>query len=170
MALTIKHRILSEVVSLGYIPPGVESFRLNQPKVTILLILETTYVSCYSTDTDYYKGKENGMIINATIDGAEWKKEMDRVNKILSISEYPEFLTSGSYSESALNNNKVIYSDNNVINIKNLNSYFDKTLTASNIDEINKKVGSIENQLKQIIGYERTLSNMDKYRDKVTNI
>jgi hypothetical protein len=124
-------------------------------------------VSGFSTDTDYYKGKESNMIINGTIDPIEFRKEMDRVYKVLTISEYPEFLSSGSHSEVNVSN-KVTYTDDNIINIKNLDTYFQKALIPSNLDVFNKKASLIETQLKQINNYEKVLLSMDGFKDKVT--
>jgi hypothetical protein len=94
---------------------------------------------------------------------------MDRVSKVLSISEYPEFLLSGSHSENSMHN-KVVYSDNNAMNLKNLDNYYQKVLTSGNVDIITKKAVFIEQQLKQIQNYEKVLSNLDKYKDKVSFI
>jgi hypothetical protein len=109
------------------------------------------------------------MIINSTIDPVEFKKEMDRVYKVLSISEYPEFLCSGSHSEVNIPNNKLVYNDDNISNLKNLDIYFQKALAPWNLDALNKRAKVIEFQLKQINSYEKALLTMDNFKDKVIN-
>jgi hypothetical protein len=102
------------------------------------------------------------MIMETNIDPAEWRREVDRVEKLLSIPEYPELLSSQSDSEYLF-----IPEETNFKKMNIFNNFLDKQLKSNNLILFENLKNSIEEDLKNINLFETRLSTHDKFKDKV---
>lgn len=107
--------------------------------------------------------------MEANIDPVEWRREIDRVEKLLEIAEYPEFLISGSQSESSCVNN-LMNDDSVVAKLMGLGSYYEKIIHNPNLEKIRNKHVEIENELIQIGKFERHISSSVNVKSKVIEI
>lgn len=89
---------------------------------------------------------------------AEWKKEIDRVQNLLDISETPELLMSQS-------NGKIVLSDDNTTNIRNMLNYMNKNNNQS--DRLVALSNNIEKELRVINTGEKMISGINKISDMV---
>lgn len=111
--------------------------------------------------------------MESTIDPQEWKREIDRVEKLLEIPEYPEFME-GSQSESSHEKNTYIMNNfNNEDVVKKLSifsSYFDKSLSNGQIilDSLQLTNENIGSDLKKIQNFENNLASMSYLKDNVS--
>jgi hypothetical protein len=118
------------------------------------------------------------MIMESHIDPIEWKNEIDRVEKLLEISEYPEFLESHSHSSIAGNNNRsginnncdniFAIAENPILKFNSLSVFFDKTANdAKFINQIKVSNEVIEDELRKISNFEKTVSSSNLIKNKV---
>ena len=81
---------------------------------------------------------------------------------ILDISETPELLMSQSEDN---NNDKIIVTDDNLLNIKSIDKYMNRVLSKS--DKLTAYNNQIDNQLRAINRLEKIIGSFDKIKDKV---
>ena len=110
------------------------------------------------------------MIMETTIDPVEWRREVDRVQNLLEIPEYPELLLSGSDSSYVYPAN--LLSDEFDISEK-LNffaGYFDKILNNKNLQLVKSLEESINYELNRINSFENFFSTSNLIKDKIEKI
>lgn len=114
--------------------------------------------------------------METNIDPSEWRREVDRVEKLLTIPEYPEFLISNSnYSEFSSANinglfqylNQKIGEDLNT-KIKFFSNYLQGCISNNLSFEILKSCSEkIQNELSLIKKFENLISSQDNLKDKI---
>ena len=110
------------------------------------------------------------MIMETTIDPVEWRREVDRVQNLLEIPEYPELLLSGSDSSYVYPAN--LLSDEFDISQK-LNffaGYFDKILNNKNLQLVKSLEESINYELNRINSFENFFSTSNLIKGKIEKI
>lgn len=104
--------------------------------------------------------------METNIDVTEWRREVDRVQKLLEIPEYPEFLISGSnYSDIS---GSVLVNANNDLNFRlsQFSGYLNKNVCKNiNFEMLNNLSGYIENELNSIKKFENFISAQDNLKD-----
>ncbi len=102
------------------------------------------------------------MIMDSNIDPAEWRSEVDRVEKLLEIPEYPELLSSQSDSDYLFT-----LEETNFRKINIFNAFLERQLKNENFRLIENTYSMIEYQLNKINGYESRLRSMKQFKEKV---
>ncbi len=100
--------------------------------------------------------------METNIDPAEWRREVDRVEKLLSIPEYPELLSSQSDSDCLF-----ILEETNFRKMNIFNNFLDKQLKTEKVQLVENFNNLIENDLKKINFFETKLSCLDQFKQKV---
>ena len=134
-------------------------------KVFYLIDLsDTNPNSAFSTETENFKVNPFHLIMEANIEPLEWRKEFERVEKLLEIPEYPEFLISGS-------DNSNICGDVDLVNkVSKYSFYFEKNVKNKYLFILQNIYEAIDIELKQINLFEKVISESDKVKNKVINI
>ena len=104
--------------------------------------------------------------METNIDVTEWRREVDRVQKLLEIPEYPEFLISGSnYSDIS---GSVLVNTNNDLNFRlnQFSGYLNKNVCKNiNFEMLNNLSSYIENELNLIKKFENFVSVQENLKD-----
>lgn len=136
-------------------------------------MIDTNATSAFNTETENFKINTFHIIMEANMDPVEWRREVDRVEKLLEIPEYPDFME-GSHSESSavyhpqpINNFNLASGDDVIRKLSSLTNYFDKMLNNSkSIDNFKCLNDNIEQELRKINTFEKNIS-MNYMKDKV---
>jgi hypothetical protein len=110
------------------------------------------------------------MIMETTIDPVEWRREVDRVQNLLEIPEYPELLLSGSDSSYV---NPANFLNEEIDISKKLNffsGYFDKILKNKNLQIVKSLEEGIDYELNKINSFENFFSSSNLIKDKIDKI
>jgi hypothetical protein len=110
------------------------------------------------------------MIMETTIDPVEWRREVDRVQNLLEIPEYPELLLSGSDSSYT---NPANFNNDEIDITRKLNffsSYFDKIIKNKNMQNVKSFGESIDADLIKINSFEKIFSSSKLIKDKIEKI
>jgi hypothetical protein len=108
--------------------------------------------------------------METTIDPVEWRREVDRVQNLLEIPEYPELLLSGSDSSYA---NPANFNNDEIDITRKLNffsSYFDKIIKNKNMQNVKSFGESIDADLIKINSFEKIFSSSKLIKDKIEKI
>lgn len=142
---------------------------------------DTNANSAFSTETENFKVNPYQVIMESNFDPAEWKQEVDRVEKLLEIPEYPEFLMSASESSliGSANINSINNFNNQVVNNDDINivkkfnifsNYFERVAKNANLNTLKSTYEGIDEELKKINSFERVVSSMGLMKDKIDKI
>lgn len=150
-------------------------FKLSHNFINNFKFTETSTKTASSTVTENFKFNANHIILESDIDLKEWRREIDRVQKLLEISEHPEFLiTSSNYSDfSSTNFNKFLNNNNeDVISKIGIFTTFLNRSTSNNINfELLKNCShKIENELNSIKNFEKIISLKDRLKNQLKNV
>ena len=137
--------------------------------------LETSTKTASSTETENFKFNPNNIILESNIDPKEWRREVDRVQKLLDIPEHPEFLITNSNCSdlsSANFNNFFQFLNNNNEDINTKIGVFSAFLERSTCNNKNFELlkncsGQIENELNSIRKFEKLISQKDNLKNKL---
>lgn len=108
--------------------------------------------------------------MESNIDPTEWRRETDRVEKLLGIAEYPEFLMSQSQSEcSEVVVNHPVYQEGGdiITNLTQFEQYLSKMIQNKPAQSLSSISHVIENDLHTIKRFEVSISQSDQLRQKV---
>jgi hypothetical protein len=129
--------------------------------------LETNANSELSSETDDYKLQHNNLVLQSTIDPSDWRHEVDRVQNLLEIQEYPEFLMSASESSNINSMYLQINEKDTIRKIKNISSFFESIKNKYHIQNFLDVQKVIDDQLKKVSIFEKSLSSSYKIKKKV---
>ncbi len=107
--------------------------------------------------------------METNIDPQEWRREVDRVEKLLGIPEYPELLASGSDSSINVNTNDV--NDLDLLSkFQFYTNYFQKATKNKNIQIISNVEEMIDSELKKINYFENKLCSSGVVKESIDKI
>lgn len=110
--------------------------------------------------------------MESNIDPIEWRREIDRVEKLLEIEEYPEFFISGSQSENSVPaiNNNLINERSTVERLKNQGQFLEKFTNKKYIGLLVKTWTIVDNDLNMIDTFESRISQSDYLCERVKDL
>lgn len=128
-----------------------------------------------STEAENFKFNPNIIILESNIDPKEWRREVDRVQKLLEIPEHPEFLITNSHFSdlsSANFNNFFHFLNNNSEDISTKIGVFGAFLNRSTCNNQNFELlkscnDNIGNELNSIRKFEMLISLKDNIQTKL---
>ena len=119
--------------------------------------------SALSTQTDHFRMDPNHCIIEPSVDATEWRKECDKVSKLLVIPENVEYIYNSQSEENLKSflNFDEINSDyyNRGRKFSQISQYFDKTVNSKELSNCVNIGISLQNKINVIDRFEANLTN-----------
>jgi len=132
-----------------------------------IYLLETNANSEISSETDDYKLQQNNHVLTSTIDPSDWRHEVDRVQNLLEIQEYPEFLMSASESSNINSMYLHINEKDTIRKIRNISTYFENIKKNNHMQKFLDVQKVIDDQINKVSIFEKSLSSSNKIKERV---